>query len=1408
VSRLQWVRDRPVPIVVCVLLTVLAFVQDPGRIASDTKLDLTEDPWGFLSRTTDLWDPIGFAGQLQNQAYGYLFPMGPFFAVGDTIGLPPWVVQRLWWALVLCVGFTGIYVLARRLGIGSPAGQLIAGVAYALSPRMLSTLGPVSAEAWPMALAPWVIVPLVMGSGRGSYRRRALLSGLVVAAMGGVNAALVLAAVAPAALYLLTRSPGERSPRLVGWWVVSVIAATAWWVVPLVLLGANSPPFLDYIESAAVTTDPTSLAEVVRGTSHWVGYLGPGLGSPWQAGHDLVTEPALILDTVVVAAVGLAGLTLRRLPERGWLVVMLLVGALALTFGHGGPGTVWFTGAERDALDGLLAPLRNIHKFDPLIRIPLVLGLAHALGVVVRRARDDRTRTVAWAVVGMTALAVVGGSGPALAGRVAPEGSYDAVPAYWKQTADWLDTHADSRTLLVPGSRFGVYYWGATNDEPLQALSDAPWEVRNAIPLVPPGHIRLLDAIEQRFATGQPSDGLAAYLARADIGHLVVRNDLDQTRLDTPRPVLVHQVLAQSPGFSRVAAFGPRVTVDPGEGTVLDHGLQSGYPAVEIWAVSGPRAAGGPTSPVSMTSLSDVTTVVGGPESLLDLADAGALPSAPTVLAADDPPAWAEAVPAVLTDGLRRREVLFGASLDNASSTLTRSDPLRLDQPASDYLVSDDPRYETVADWIGVRDVAVSSSASDAGAWGGSQPALQPAAAFDQRTDTAWRADPATTGESQWMRVDLDAPVELDIVQVVLPRGLRSVGEVVVDVDGGSYRVTVGDRRWIAVDLDGAPTGSVTVELRPEPGATDPMGIAELELPGVTPRRTVRMPDVLASTQPPSAVVATAPAGYRAGCVETTTVVCAPSLDRAGEEDAGLEREITLPSIGVYALTARLAPMPGPTLDRWVSRLAGLRVDVSTSSSGVDDPRGGPLAAVDGRPDTGWVAGPFDAEPTIELRWDRPIAIESLRLGRDDDLVASAPSRVVVATGRERHDVAVAADGTLDELPSLRTRRLTLRLHDPVRTSSYDPATEQTTSLPIGVSEIEVDGEPLGTGLTSERAVRLPCGRGPNVVVDGILHRTQVDATLRDLVELRSVEARLCEPVDSAGDPTPEITLTEGSHALSLPTTRLWRPLSVTLADARWQPDRPVEQVEWSIADWGRSERRIDVGTRAGPALLAVRENANAGWVATMDGEQLESVTVDGWQQGYVVPPGPAGTIELRYAPTTGYRVALLVGLGLVVLMAVVVALDRRPAPSDPRAVGSGLSYGRSWTRRTPSIAPAPRRSPPALGHWRRFAPWVGAVAAFGCLGGAIGVAVALAVGAARILLGRWRRLGPTALEYGWAAATFGVYGAVGVLLAWRPAGSVDYAGDGWAAQILTLAALAMVVAVALTTRPAAEGRR
>lgn len=156
--------------VVAAALTALCFRQSPGLIVPDTKLDLTADPWGFLGRALHLWDPQGSFGQLQNQAYGYLFPVGPFHAVLGSAGIPAWVVQRLWWSTILVVALVGMWRLARALGVRNGWAALFAATAYALSPRFVEELSITSVEVWPMAMAPWVLLPLVLRDRTSSWR--------------------------------------------------------------------------------------------------------------------------------------------------------------------------------------------------------------------------------------------------------------------------------------------------------------------------------------------------------------------------------------------------------------------------------------------------------------------------------------------------------------------------------------------------------------------------------------------------------------------------------------------------------------------------------------------------------------------------------------------------------------------------------------------------------------------------------------------------------------------------------------------------------------------------------------------------------------------------------------------------------------------------------------------------------------------------------------------------------------------------------------------------------------------------------------------------------------------------------------------------------------------------------------
>jgi len=103
----------------------------------------------------------------------------------------------------------------------------------------------------------------------------------------------------------------------------------------------------------------------------------------------------------------------------------------------------------------------------------------------------------------------------------------------------------------------------------------------------------------------------------------------------------------------------------------------------------------------------------------------------------------------------------------------------------------------------------------------------------------------------------------------------------------------------------------------------------------------------------------------------------------------------------------------------------------------------------------------------------------------------------------------------------------------------------------------------------------------------------------------------------------------------------------------------------------------MSVPARSQATVLSLPQNVNDGWTATWKGRDLPAVRVDGWQQGWRLPAGNGGTVSLRFAPARTFTVLLVVGAGLVALLALgllvaLVRARRRPGGRDPAPVGTG----------------------------------------------------------------------------------------------------------------------------------------
>ncbi len=1330
-------------------LALLAFMQAPGRIVADTKIDMPLAPWQFLGRATHLWDGLSSFGQLQNQAYGYLWPMGPFFGLAEMVAMPPWITQRLWWTLLLALAFFGVVKLAQALGIGTPGAQVAAAYAFVLTPRVATLLGASSIELWPTALMPWVLLVLVRGTQGGSVVRAGALAGLLVACAGGVNATAVSALLPLGVIWIATRARGPRRWRLLVWWGFFTVVCTLWWLVPLVLLGRYSAPFLDYIETAAVTTSATGSLPTLLGTSNWVAYLDP---VTYAAGNSFLTTAYLILNTALLAGLGLVGIVMRGSEHRRFMVYGLLTGMVLVGLGYAGVMSGWGAQSRQDLLDGVLSPLRNAHKYDGVLRLVLVLGLARVIAEVPRHLAAVVGRVGVLSGRAILAVVLVGLVTPWTSLQVATASTQE-VPHYWTEVAAHLEENSSGGTaLLLPAATFGTYVWGSTRDDVLQPLARSPWATRNVIPLAQPGNVLLLDGITRIIEGGAGTEELAPLLRSAGVDQVVLRNDLDRARLDGPDPARVRAVLSGSPGLALDAGFGPwgggGLERDAeGNRVFLNEGPAAAYQAVEVFRVVDPVPR------ASLVGADAIATVVGSPESA-----AGTLGTT-RMFPSDAAPQDLRRV--VLTDSLRRREEAFQAVRWNSSATMAADAGFLLRRPEAFHRISaEDERWQSTEEWQGVAGVGASSSQADVRA---STPLIRsthPGAALDADEGTAWRPAYTSDAEGAWWQVELRAPTDLARVRVRLADDSIELDQIRFSAGDAAEVVDApapGEAR--TYELNFAATESLrltALEVTPRFGAT--LGVAEVEIEGVRPERFIALPQAPAGGQV-RAVALRRDAG-RNSCVDLDgTYTCTAEVSIAGEDGDELKRVLHLE-----------APLSLEVAMKASLRQNQSAIDALAHSLGVSvvapslrkEPGHSALAMIDGDEGTTWLGSAANA--SFEVTLAERVRLRTLHFRLDPDAVAARPRIVRVSAGGSSAVRVVGSDGAIT-LPGWPTDRIRVEVvkAEPVAQAYGD----ERRFVPTGVSEVRVNSD------TFDTTIDVGCGRGPRLKVGSQTIQTRVRTSLAQLLRAQSVQLSACGPVASGTSPR-DVVLPSGRTRVVAEPTPLLRVDAVDLNDGEDVSASGPAPTNLELRTHGVDSPASTFIHEADPRerLLVLGQNFNVGWTAHLAGAELEPVRVNGWQQAWRVPARASGEVRFTYGPAGAYRLAL--GLGAVAVVAVAVGLVltvRR------RQRGSGL----------PPLTAAP-------------VGWVDVVLMSGALG-LLGGWLAVGAGAVGLLVMR-RRPG---LEIGGPVAAAVLLGALPrVVEQWR---AQDWAA--WAGQLCALIAVACVVAALLAElRAPAQLRR
>ncbi|NQU37607.1 MAG: DUF3367 domain-containing protein, partial [Actinobacteria bacterium] len=851
---------------------------------------------------------------------------------------------------------------------------------------------------------------------------------------------------------------------------------------------------------------------VLRGAGDWVAYLSAETGPVWSLGYAFSYSPILLVSSSVIALTSLVGLVRRDLPERSFIAITVLVGFTLVSLGHVSSAAGPAQGLIRTALDGVLAPLRNVHKFDPVLRLALALALAWVLTVAAQKLRD-RSSQRGWKRVsyqlpriGVVASLVIATIATALTGVTAGR-SYLEIPEYWREASAYMAAeNSTGRALVLPTASAAQLQWGRTQDEPLQALGDIAWDVRDSVPLGNAGHTRLLDEISAQLEDGRGSAGLATVLERAGVQWLVLRNDIDPRMTDIQSTIRIHQSMSSSPDIELAAGFGPIVG--------------GSFSAVEVFQVGELD-----TTPARLRSVDGALRVVGGSESQISLANAGLLEGRATVTAGA-PGSDSISATDVATNTLRLRETNFGFVRGSKSNTLTAQDEWVQPRPVHDYL-NPGTTPLTIAELDGALSVSASSTASNASAYLARDQSAQPFAALDGDPQTAWRS--AVTGESavgQWWRVQFAEDVSIPFIDIDLPRARDRAQTIEVTTDGAAVSVDLEDNTNTArVSLGEVPTTSIRIELTAVEGV--PKGgqfaISEVLIPGVNVSRPLRTQ----SDVPAQAAILSAAPGGRGECVDGGGQYrCDPEYGRVGEDQAGLDQWVRLKR-GSYNVAASVRPRGGSAFEKLATNQNGPVAIGSSVEYG--DFVASPQSAVDGLPQTGWYPAIDDARPKLEVRLPGKEEVSSVRIDSLPALDLSKPLSVTIEAGGIQ-TTAFVDSGKPISIPRVFTDSVVVWI-DSIY-PAYSVGSEESALRPLGIAEVAIDSERATDELVViDRDIPVECGEGPTVSISGAGDvQTAGSFTQKQAVEGSPFELVGCGAVN-------ELSLEEGWYRIATRST-------------------------------------------------------------------------------------------------------------------------------------------------------------------------------------------------------------------------------------------------------------------------------
>lgn len=1195
-----------------------------GEVVFITRLDRIMDPIRLAERAWNLWNPYSDMGAVQYQTTGYWISFDSFFTFGNIAQVPIWLTERFYIAILLIIALWGLVRLADALAVGRPVFRVIAGLGYALSPMVISRVGFTSVFVMGLVLLPWILIPLVTGSHTGSTRRAAMRSGFAIALMGTANAAVVISVLTVPILYLLTRARGPRRASLARWWALAVLFAIFWWSVGLYFsarFGAN--PF-KYSETSQATTSTTPIFEVLRGTADWLSrnrWYDISLPAGWAISFRAIP----IIGTTLLTAIGLVGLAQKKIPERKFLVLTLFTGVFLVGGGFGGLFGNPLADTYQSLLNGPLQSFRNVSKFQPLIALPLALGLAHAFTQLSDSRLFRKTNVKMLVLPSAAVILIAAGALPLFQNQLFKTG-FSKVPDAWEQARSYISKNINGRVLIEPSIPEADYDWGFTQQNPLEWGTDTPSAIRSQAPLGGVSNIEYLDAVEIAIGNGG-SANLVNYLRRGGYSAILVSNDTLYEKYSSYSPQLIKQALINS-GLAKKVGFGNK--------TKRSENLQR----VEIYSIPKP-------SQVQTYASTEVAWLSGDIQSTLNVPESSFGEKA-YILANEKVPKKKSPDNWIITDGNQRYGIEFGLFKNNRSYILGPNEDSLNGSLLPDKQLTPNNKIasQTVQLLSGIEKI----SASKTGFLLFPAPGTQPANIYDDDKETAWIPTQYPIEKNdRWIETvfkksRLINPMTVELL--VDKRSQLKPIKVVVETDQGKkVNLLKPNNSPQTIRAAQGKTRRLKVSIPKEnfQGSDAMTGIRELNIVGPPIVRRLKVPQEL--NKEFSQANANNPAW-----VFTRNKGSASDFFNYSPENE-IRRAFKVPkkaalqvfATGSVSQTSQLSNLYGTTPN----------MKITANKTFGNNLRFNPINLIDKNSKNFWVYGDKvqGKFPTIKLAWTGEREISGFRLGLSPDF---APlKKVIVKLEDQNFSAEIAADGSV-VFPPLIGDKLEIALVPKTQSS------QQLDSI-IGLNGIDIPAvaDLYPESVDMSKTITVNCDSGPTLFIDKNQIKFSAIATLDKFANQSSVALSPC------GENS--VTLFKGVNKIDTNKSKNFIAFdqiilgSPPLLPAETTPSRRIV-----IKKWGDTDRVLKIA-EGRENILVVNEIFNEGWTATYRDHEISSVQIDGWRQGFRIPSGSTGKITLSFAPNRPYQIGIVIGIAfLILLFALAVWPDRQKKNYDP----------------------------------------------------------------------------------------------------------------------------------------------